>query len=496
MRVTPLTCLLFVIFAGCGVGEDEPSPEPATALEEPPEPSREAAPREPEVETAYAIHEWGFIAHHYDEAEDALISSGAVPAPVYRRPINLDPHPTGRGGGKPVIYVHLQGEGNVARFNASLSTAGRFLEEWPHSEGSTPTRLTWDVAARRGSCSADARYPVANDEHCAGIADGYCEAAELAHYETEDSACLTVAGDQWNHLFYRAQIPGDVPLRVSKSGETFTVHNSAQLPGRLMRIHREDDAVNSRVVLFDAPAAGESMVVPAADSPAPLGVAALEAELSALGMSADETEAFMIAWEAELFGDTSQRTQVEMIGSPPHDLRPKADSLLYFLPVVTLDAMVPLAFTPPPAEVRRAVLVRIDLGEARVPSHGSTISAGTIGLGNHSGYGNGARNRVVVRMGPVRVEGEFSQEIVRRTIRRRNGELRVCGEEHLSAGSEAEVTLQFTITPEGAVQGITTAGGSAALRACFTSNIEAWTFPYPDMRRLQVSTSFNLTASE
>jgi hypothetical protein len=362
MRTTTLTGLAFFLFA-CGA-ESAPEPPATTEADEPQESQEAAEPTAPEVDTAYAIHEWGFIAHHYAD-EESLLTSGTAPAAERVPPTQIPRgHVNSRAVGKPVIYVHLQGEGNIARFHASLSTTGRFLEEWPHSEDSTATSLTWDVEARRGSCSARGNYPVAADSHCSGIADRYCEAAELANYETEDSACLTVDGEEWNHLFYRAQVAGDVPLRLSKSGDAFTVHGSGALPGRLMRIRRADDASGTRVALFDAPAAGESLSIPAAPhQPAAVGIAALEAELSALGLSDAEVEAFMIAWQAELFGDTAERTQVEMLGSPPRDLRPKADALIYFLPTATLDAMVPFTFTPPPTEVRRAVLVRVDLGE-------------------------------------------------------------------------------------------------------------------------------------
>lgn len=370
------------ILVACG-GPNEPSPPPPEVT-----PEAQSEPEEsPAVDTPYAIHEWGFIAHHYADAEGALLTSGSVPAADQTRRVGLPVrHTSGLSGGKPVIYVHLQGEGDVARFTASLSTAGRFLEEWPHSEGSTSTRLTWDVEAKRGSCSARYRYPRAGDRHCTGIADGYCEAAELAHYETQDSACLTVDDAQWNHLFYRAQIAGDVPMRVTKSGENFAVASSGALPGRLMRIQRADEASDTRVALFDAPSPGESLSLPREpDQPAAIGIAALESELGALGMSPSEIDAFMIAWQAELFGDTAERAQVPLVGLPPYDLRPKADALIYFLPTATLDAMVPLAFTPPPADVRRAVLVRVDLGEAHEP--------GTTGLGNlgHIGHPEPAR---------------------------------------------------------------------------------------------------------
>lgn len=479
MRTSILPCLLIVSLA-CGAEQsEEATPEPSTTgptLGVPEMPAAETPQtNEPEVETPYAIHEWGFIAHHYADDESRPLNTGAVPAP--------EDHSSGRGGGKPVIYVHLQGAGNIARFNASVSTTGRFLEEWPHSEDGTRTRLTWDVEARRGSCSAAGEYPVAADDHCGGIVDHYCEAAELDHYETEDSACLTVAGNEWNHLFYRAQFRGEVPLRVSKRGNRFRVRNSAALPGRLLRIHRQDDASGTRVALFDAPAAGASRVLPAPDRPAAAGITALRGELAALGMSEDEADAFMTAWQPELFGDTPERARVEMVGTPPRALRPKADALLYFLPLATLDAMVPLAFTPPPAEVRRAVLVRIDLGEAYVPPRGTSL--GSIASLHPEGIGGpgaavfqGPIARVVrFRTGSVVVEGGRDRATVRLAIRRDRLALVACGEEHLSNGTEARAEVHFVIPATGAAEDVSVGGVSTELSARVRAVVDQWRFP-------------------
>ncbi|MFK7999321.1 MAG: AgmX/PglI C-terminal domain-containing protein [Polyangiales bacterium] len=502
MRTT-LTCLLLASMA-CGGEENQGAPADETTETQEPQQAVEA--NAPEVETAYAIHEWGFIAQHYAAGEDELLTSRTVPSPEIVRLLGVGDRSYGFGG-KPVIYVHLQGESTNVRFRASLSTAGRFVEEWPHSEGSTPTRLSWDVEARRGSCSAAGNYPVAADEHCGGISDHYCEAAELANYETEDSACLTIAGKQWNHLFYRAEVSGAVPLRVSKSDDTFTVHSSAALPGRLMRIQRTDDASGTHVALFDAPAAGESRTLPSTDMPASVGIAALQAELSALGMSEDETNAFMTAWQPELFGDTPERTQVEMVGRPPLALQPKADALIYFLPMATLDAMVPLDFTPPPAEVRRAVLVRIDLGTA-TPAHGlgafdlgesdhGTNGTQGIGLGNlgHIGPSSPANpnyrppsSMVRVRQRSLDVEGEYSAAVARRIIRRHINEVRLCGDQHLEgAGTEANIELSFDISATGAVRDARVTGGPSALNGCLGAAARRWTFPSPESAAVRVT---------
>lgn len=494
---TALPCLVLALMA-CG---DEANESAATtpAVELP-----ESAVNAPQVGAAYAIHEWGFIAQHYAAGEAELLTSRAVPSPEVVRLLGVG-DPSYGFGGKPVIYVHLQGEGTLARFRASLSTAGRFVEEWPHSEGSTPTRLTWDVEARRGSCSAAGNYPIAADEHCGGISDHYCEAAELADYETEDSACLTIEGKQWNHLFYRAEVSGAVPIRVSKSEDVFTVHSSAALPGRLMRIHRTDDASGTFVALFDPPAAGESLTLPAPDRPAAAGIAAVESELSALGMSEDEANAFMTAWQPELFGDTPERAQVEMVGRPPLALQPKDDALIYFLPMASVDAMVPLDFTPPPAEIRRAILVRIDLGTA-TPAHGladigtATSGPGTIGLGNvghigHSGPPSANQqppsSRVRVRHRGLSIDGEYPPEVARRVIRRHINEVRLCADQEFT-GTDGNLDLRFAIDTTGAVGDAQVEGGPSELNTCVTTALRRWRFPVLESGRASVSATFHL----
>ena len=81
MRATSLSCLFFVAL-GCGDGAAaEPATEPTPETSESPvsPESHETSP--PEVETAYAIHEWGFIAHQYADDENRSLNSGA---PLWR----------------------------------------------------------------------------------------------------------------------------------------------------------------------------------------------------------------------------------------------------------------------------------------------------------------------------------------------------------------------------------------------------------------------------
>ena len=200
---------------------------------------------------------------------------------------------------------------------------------------------------------------------------------------------------------------------------------------------------------------------------------------------------FLPRQNAELFGETPERGLIEMVGSPPRDLRPKADALLYFLPMATLDAMLPLAFTPPPAEVRRAVLVRIDLGEAYVPSWG------TIGLGNLGHIGSSSPSNpnyrpppwlVRVRQPSLHVDGVLSERVVRRVIRRHINEARFCAEQHLEGvGTEANLELRFGISATGSVQDALVTGGPPELNGCVSAAVRRWTFPSPDSGTVRVT---------
>lgn len=453
-----LTSGLLVLLACGGPEDDAQTPAPELA--------------------AYSIHEWGFIAHHYAAPADELLTSGTAPTPASGTSVGLGNIGHIGHGGKPVLYVHLEGDGDIARFVATLSTSGTFVEEWPHSETSTPTSLTWEVEARRGSCSAEGSYPAAGDGHCTGITDHYCEAAELAHYETDDSACLTVDGNQWNHLFYRAQTTGELPISVSKVDANFTVRGALAIPGRIMRIRRAAHVSGSRVVIFDAPAAGQNRVAPEPYADAVSGIRALETELGARGMSADEVQSFMTAWQAELFGETAEHPRVQMVGQPPFGLQPKRDALIYFLPAATLDAMVPLSFTPSPTEVHRAVLVRIDLGEAE-PTYGG----GT-------GYGRRHSPRPTVRMGELTVRGDVLVEVARRIGRRHLNEVRNCYTEHVPA-AEARHTLELIVAASGTVESASVTGAAGPLQACVVASAQRWVFPPPDTEtRISIPLSF------
>lgn len=441
-------------------------------------------PAEPEpVANDFSIHEWGFIAHHFADADDT--SRFVATSPGSFAPPQIGLHGLsgiGRAGGKPILYVHLPDGTESAQFTASLvlGQGGEFVEHWPEGE-IQGTRLMWNVSARPGTCSAQGRYATRDHQRCNGIRDGYCEAAELGAYETTDGACLTVAGADWNHLFYRAQAPGPVPLRFEPTEAGNRIHNNASdpIPSKLIRIRRHDSRAETRVHIFDAPAPGESLVLPdETETAASFASTQLRAALAGLGMTDDEASAFMVAWESELLGKTGDEPDAApfQFGVPPSALRSKSDSLIYFMPESSVNRLLRLEVTPAPQEVRRAILVRVDLN----PHPGGTIGLGNLGTIGHS-YGR-ASSSVQVRTAALDVQGPLPEEVVRRVLRRHMNQVRVC---HTSARDEDAVdgtlALRFSISRTGALRRPSIDSELAdSITQCVLRAAQGWTFPSVD----------------
>lgn len=435
---------------------------------------------------AYSVHEWGFLAHHFADGASNTRFVGATPGRFHRMHSGegIGIGSLGARGGKPILYVHLpEGvESLDLAATLTLGNEGSFTEHLPPGE-LNGTTLTWNVTARRGSCSARERYPSASDPRCREPSDGYCEAAELYAYETNDAACLRVGEADWNHLFYRAQAPGTMPIRIESTHAGQLVHNdaSAPIPSKLIRIRRHASIGDTRVHVFDAPAPGQSIPMPdATESAASDASGALRSALESLGMTGAETNAFMIAWEAELLGeapDASERPAIQ-VGVPPRELRSKADALVYFMPRESVDSLIGLELDPPPTDVRRAMLVRVDLN-AHPESTIGLGNLGTIGHGDSYGVSHARRAQVVqIRSGDLEVTGPLPREVVRRFIRRYISHIRRCYEEAGNVG-EGALTFQLQIDAQGSVTTATLANNalSDAIGACVTRVARAWRFP-------------------
>lgn len=365
--------------------------------------------------------------------------------------------------------IHLDAPWGATPIRVTLDVGeGEMMEQLPAGlhEG---TRYQWDLVARRGSCRAAELYPESASTSCRGRQDGYCEAAELAAYESDDGACLHVDGERWNHLFYRARVRAALPVEVRQDSEGFHLRSAARLPGKLLRIRRGARPADTQVQIFDAPENGAEMRLPdASTSGAADARRQLRAELASLGMTASESAAFLRAWDADLFGSEEPLANGQQGGRAPDELEPKEDALIYFLPESVVQAMAPLTFEPEAREMRRAILVRIDLTPAQDVVEGRVSREARPHLG---------RPR-------WRVTGPRDEVLLRRQLRVHDQELLTCYEESLRQNERSTgfAELRYTINGEGTTDDVEVrwrAGGSAALQACLEAAIRTWNFEGP-----------------
>lgn len=83
------------------------------------------------------------------------------------------------------------------------------------------------------------------------------------------------------------------------------------------------------------------------------------------------------------------------------------------------------------------------------------------------------------------MRGSLPAEVIRRVIRRHQGEIRLCYERALarSPNLEGRVTLSFIISPTGAVQSATITQSTLnepSVESCVATAARRWTFPAPD----------------
>jgi hypothetical protein len=118
---------------------------------------------------------------------------------------------------------------------------------------------------------------------------------------------------------------------------------------------------------------------------------------------------------------------------------------------------------------------------------------GTIGLGRHAGseygigggHGPGGGHHTVLIPQPVitgaRDGGDLDKDIIRRYIKRQSSKLSYCYEKQLLAhpGMQGDITVQFFITPNGAVAGANARGFDTEVANCVAGVIGAIEFPAP-----------------
>ncbi|MBW2462931.1 MAG: hypothetical protein JRH11_14860 [Deltaproteobacteria bacterium] len=364
MHLRVLSAAIVIFAVGC-----PRSAEPATATTTAP-PSPEATPTAP----VYDLHEWGLVSTGPNGFE---LAAGPGHQAVE---LVVD---------KPVLYVHAA-EAMELRVTVTPGPGMSIAEHWPPMIADP---LSWLVQVTPGPCTEPRQYP----SNCRS-ADGYCETAELALYETSDAACLTHGDHRLPLLFYRmrADVAPPMPLEVRRSGDDVVVRNRSWSAGvgGVWRVRWNSQTGATNATRVDVPDVGGEATIPMPNSN---GVAAarsaMRTDLTAHGLTNPEAGAFMRAWDGALFGAAGSVDQVDgddgvagaAVDSPvmPTDRRgiddetsvdeltvdgipnifggPRvADAILYWLPQDAIEGLAELEATPAPRHLRRAILVRAD----------------------------------------------------------------------------------------------------------------------------------------
>jgi hypothetical protein len=356
----PLVLSLFYGGASAFLSACGGSPPTEAASSEPPSTATSATTEATAEETApppaarYTVHEWGLV----DVAADGSVELAAGPGQAnLAAPRPPQPHPvvtpdTGWGTArKPVLYFHLV-EGEVQVSVSATMTFGSMLERFPATAMNGPD-LRWDQVRIVGRACGAHTYPTVGSAGCEGIADNYCEAAELAAYEASDASCLVVDGRDYNHLFYRGGGRGmSVPITVTRSGGDLTIHNASAFAIPLaLSVSTDTGSRRDRRAAPPAVTIRRFGRIPAGTStefheaiPVDQALTMVRAELGLLGLTGPEIQAFMNAWEQAVF-------RAPNVGT----------SVIYLLPPELVDAVSTLSLTPEPEATRRAMMVRVEI---------------------------------------------------------------------------------------------------------------------------------------
>lgn len=339
-----------------------------------PAPSRAPAPP---PRASFTVHEWGLFG--LDIAADArlAVASGTqridgteqaigdalrdVGAPVGGFG-GLGFSGSGVGGGKPVVYVHLDPGVDTARFSLSVDVPRASVREVFPSASVEDARFTFGpVVATRGRCATPTPPPTGETSGCTGVADHYCEAAEIPRYHADDDTCLTTSGQSSELLFYRAAEldPARLPLVLERTGDTYALRarEGATLEGPVLFVERKLDGTVHLRALAAAERSGPVTSDGGSTNPSD-SRALLTAHARRLGLTEAEADAFIDAWAPAIF-DGCHRTGPEASGEAPAVLGVAEVSLLYFAPRSVVDTMLPMTVTPPARETNRAFLVRV-----------------------------------------------------------------------------------------------------------------------------------------
>lgn len=345
MRARSVIAILLASLCGCGA-EEESAADPS-----PTEPVTEAPPPTEEV-TAYEIHEWGLVdVDLSSRVVEVAAGPGHVQPVAAPTPPARPPAPQNIGAPrKPVLYFHLRDANPDFRFDVAVDLgAARVVEHWPSGDLGEHSVRWQSVGLSREHCEGGP-YPTASDPVCAAVADGYCEASELAAYVTDDAGCLDLGGARQSMLFYRGDGPMPaLPVTIERSPDGTVQLTNATVRahgGTVLRLRRLPGG-GIGVGQVAMPLRGASVAIPISTAPATdAHRESVRAELRARGLTPSEALAFERAWFGELFDGAAPT---------PHAF---ADAVLFFLPEGGADAYARITATPPPAVVRRAMAIR------------------------------------------------------------------------------------------------------------------------------------------
>lgn len=306
----------------------------------------------------YEVHEWGLVRQ---EATGDGVRIGGVAPPVDTRPLVVL---------KPILYFHTKERIDLASVSVSAPSGGSILEVWPllhngRTGDAIGGRVEWTRVAVEPTAGCNLSVlPTVDDPPCTALGGDFCEVASLAVARTNEAACVTTNGTTDRFLFYRGRSTKlRPPLVVARAGAdgTISVTNtgSAKIPGKVVRIRTAEGETIASASAPPEPNATISIAVPATRldlrsrvRELPPGAASIPETMAELGLTPQESEAFMRAWYLTLFPN-SVEVQLDANLST---LKP-IESILYFLPETSTDDVAKLDFSPAPRVVRRAIAV-------------------------------------------------------------------------------------------------------------------------------------------
>ena len=314
----------------------------------------------------YEVHEWGLLRA---EAGDVLRVSAVAP-PVQPEVLTVD---------KPLLYFHTDAPLTLRSVRVA-TPLGRLLETWPYVAGMEA--VTWPNVriAHQAEC-VPSPLPRVDQAPCSMLGAGvFCESPGLASTRTSDAACVHVGDATERFLFYRAEARAYTPpLRFTRRADgdvEVTNEGDAAIPGVLVHIRRENGRSHAWTEAAPAPQATRVLQRaqrssedeadrPTLPSEVDSGRAGIRETMRGLGLTNEEGEAFLRAWDTTLFG-VSGAVDIPPIDEPvpPIDVLQRdgldvelgpQETVLYFLPESTLSGIATLTFDPPPRAVHRAL---------------------------------------------------------------------------------------------------------------------------------------------